>query len=53
LEKDIEKLPADFCRELFETIDSFMLEIVNQKLVDSLKVQDFCLDLRNIVNKKI
>jgi hypothetical protein len=44
-----EKLPADFCRELFLYIDTFLSSISQQSLVDSNQVQDFCLDLRFVV----
>lgn len=48
---EAEKLPANSCGELFSNIDEFLTSISGQSLVDSYKVQDFCLDLRLFVKK--
>ena len=48
---EAERLPANSCGELFSNIDEFLTSISNQKLVDSYKVQDFCLDLRLFIKK--
>lgn len=46
---EAEKLPANSCGEFFSNIDEFLISISGQSLVDSYKVQDFCLDLRLFV----
>jgi len=37
---------------LFETIDSFLTDISNVRLVEAGSVMDFCLDLRQIVSSE-
>lgn len=48
-----EDLPLDFRGEILALIDNFLSIISNQKLVDSYKVQDFCLDMRLVVANNI
>lgn len=48
-----EDVPSDFRGDIFNVIDEFLTDISNQKLVDSYKVQDFCLDLRLIVSNSL
>lgn len=48
---EAEKLPESPFGELLSNIDEFLISISNQALVDSYKVQDFCLDLRLFVKK--
>lgn len=43
------QLPAEFCGELFSIIDNFLTEISGRSLIDSSEVQDFCLDVRQLV----
>ena len=38
--------------DLLTTIDTFLTEVSGQSLVDTNKVLDFCLDLRQIVAKE-
>lgn len=45
-----EELFTDFRGELLSIIDEFLFSVSNQKLVDSNRVQDFCLDLRLVVD---
>jgi len=48
---EAEKLPANSCGKLFSNIDEFLTSISSQSLVDSYKVQDFCLDLRFFIKE--
>jgi len=45
-----EELFTNFREELLSIIDEFLISVSNQKLVDSNRVQDFCLDLRLAVD---
>jgi hypothetical protein len=46
-----EDIDGHFCEVLIKVIDEFIASIFHQDLVDSNRVQDFCLDLRNFVSE--
>ena len=47
------ELPAEFCGELFSIIDNFLADVSGRSLVDSNEVQDFCLDIRQLITRNM
>jgi hypothetical protein len=47
------KLSAELCGELFSVIDNFLAGASGRSLIDSLEVQDFCLDLRQLIVQNV
>jgi hypothetical protein len=47
--EDEGKLSAETCGELLSVIDIFLAGASGRSLIDAIEVQDFCLDLRQLI----
>jgi hypothetical protein len=48
-----EKLPVDSYGELLSVVDNFLAGASGRSLIDAGEVQDFCLDIRQIITSLV